>query len=247
MRRPGIVLLLAFLSLPAFAWTPAADQRIAGKAAALAPPDLRMLIERFESEYERGIELARADEGSESHHHDVLSRRGSLRDRIERETRRTIEMIRKGDPMPVVVERLGTLAHLVADANNPFNVAHSDARLSASRDDYARYFERRLTKFPTVFYGLDSRFTLPSYLDRTLARSAKFYPLLREEYLRGGRVRTSAEFDDRSTAFGIASICYSRSVTDLVNLYYYIWKEAGGDVRSAAVMRDGNLLLNAKP
>jgi hypothetical protein len=30
-----------------------------------------------------------------------------------------------------------------------------------------------------------------------------------------------------------------------VNLYYFIWKEAGGDVRSAAVMRDGNLLLNA--
>ena len=47
--------------------------------------------------------------------------------------------------------------------------------------------------------------------------------------------------------FGIASVCYSRAVTDLVNLYYYIWKEAGGDVRSAAVMRNGNLSLNAKP
>src|SRR5688572_33206692 len=81
--------------------------------------------------------------------------------------------------------------------------------------------------------------------DRTFARSAKFYPLVASEYFRDGERRTSAAFDDRSTAFGVASISYSRAVTDVVNLYYFIWKEAGGDVRSAAVMRDGNLLLNA--
>jgi hypothetical protein len=247
MRRLGIVLFLLFLPLTAAAWTPASDVRIAQKAGALAPPDLRMLIERFEGDYRHGLEVAQNDEGSESHHYFVLSRRGRLRERIEKETRGTIDMIRKGDPMSMVVERLGMLAHLVADANNPFHVANDDSRLSASRDDFAQYFERRLGKFPTVFYGLDSRFTLSGYLDKTFARSAKFYPLLRDEYLRGGKIRTSAEFDDRSTAFGIASVSYSRSVSDLVNLYYYIWKEAGGDVRSAAVMRDGNLLLNAKP
>jgi hypothetical protein len=67
---------------------------------------------------------------------------------------------------------------------------------------------------------------------------------MRGEYARGGN---AAVFDDRSTAFGVASVSYSRAVTDLVNIYYYIWKEAGGDVRSAAVMRGGNLSLNAKP
>ena len=68
--------------------------------------------------------------------------------------------------------------------------------------------------------------------------------LKREEYFRGGVTHTSAEFDDRSTAFGVASVCYSHAVTDLVNLYYYIWREAGGDVRSATAMRTGNLVLN---
>lgn len=246
MRRLGIVLFLLFLPLTAAAWTRASDERIAKKGAALAPPDLRMLIDRFEGDYRRGLEAAQSDEGSESHHYFVLSRRGRLRERIEKETRGTIAMIRKGDPMSDVVERLGMLAHLVADANNPFHVANGEPRLTASGNDYAQYFERRLAKFPTVFYGLDPRFTLSSYLDKTFARSAGFYPLLRDEYLRGGRIRTSAEFDDRSTAFGIASVSYSRSVSDLVNLYYFIWKEAGGDVRSAAVMRDGNLLLNAQ-
>jgi hypothetical protein len=144
----------------------------------------------------------------------------------------------------MVIQRLGVVAHLISDANNPFHVAKDDPRLSASHNDFEQYFERRMAKFPTVFYGLDPRFNLGSYLDKTFARSAKFYPLVSEEYFRSGTRRTSAEFDDRSTAFGVASVSYSRAVTDLVNLYYYIWKEAGGDVRSAALMREGNLQLH---
>jgi hypothetical protein len=244
MRRFGFVLLLLF-PLTATAWTRASDERIASKGAALAPPDLRMLIERFENDYKQGLLRAQSDEGSESHHYFVVSREGRLRDRIERETRGTVDAIRKGEPMNSVVERLGGLVHLVADANNPFHVANDNARLAASKDDFELYFERRLPKFPTVFYGLDPQFRLTSYLDRTFARSAKFYPLVASEYFRDGQRRTSAAFDDRSTAFGVASISYSRAVTDVVNLYYFIWKEAGGDVRAAAVMRDGNLLLNA--
>ena len=245
MRRPVFVLLLLLFSLPALAWTRQSDERIAKKAAQLAPPDLRMLIERFEGDYKRGIELARSDEGSASHHFYVREKQGRLRDRIERETQATISAVKKGEPMSAVVERLGVLSHFVADANNPFHVAKDDPRLTPLRNDYAGYFERGLARFPTVFYGLEPRLQLGSYLDRTFARSAKFYPLVRDEYFRGGQQRSSAAFDDRSTAFGVASVSYSRAVTDLINLYYFIWKEAGGDVRSAAVMRDGNLLLNA--
>jgi hypothetical protein len=244
MRRLGIVLLLLF-PLTATAWTRVSDERIALKAAALAPPDLHMLLDRFETDYKAGLARAEADEGTDAHHYFLLTRQGRLRDRIERETRGTIDSIRKGEPMNAVVERLGGLVHLVADANNPFHVANDDPRLATSYNDYEQYFERRLSTFPTVFYGLESQFQLSPYLDKTFARSARFYPLLREEYFRGGERRTSASFDDRSTAFGVASVSYSRAVTDVVNLYYYIWKEAGGDVRSATGLRRGNLLLNA--
>jgi hypothetical protein len=245
MRRAGIVLLSLLFSLHAAAWTRASDERIAKKSAALAPPDLRLLLERFDGDYEAGLTRAQSTEGA-AHQYFVLTREGRLREQIERETQSAINAIRKGDPMSSVVEHLGVLAHLIADANNPFHVANDDPALSASHNDFEQFFERGLTKFPTVFYGLDQHFRLSTYLDKTFARSAKFYPLVREEYFRGGALRTSAEFDDRSTAFGVASVCYSRAVTDLVNLYYYIWKEAGGDVRTAAVMRDGNLLLNAQ-
>jgi len=243
MKRLAIALL--FLTLPAHAWTRASDQRIAQKSAALAPPDLRLLLTKFESDYTLGIERAQAEEGTESHHYFVLSRNGKLRERIERETRATVAAIRKGDPMQAVMERFGVLAHLLADANNPFHTSDADTRLGPAHNDFEQYFERKMSRFPTVFYGLDENFQLSPYLDRTLARSAKLYPLMTEEYFRGDERHTSVDFDDRSTAFGVASVCYSHTVTDLVNLYYYIWKEAGGDVRSAASLRGSNLLLNA--
>jgi len=242
MKR--IFALIVFLPLTAHAWTRASDERIAMKSAQLAPPDLRLLLEHFESDYKQGLARAQADEGSESHRYFVLSRSGKLRERIEKQTAATVLMLRKREPMPQVVERLGELAHLVADANNPFHVSNDDPRLDASRNDFEQYFERRMPRFATVFYGLDSGFQLGGYLDRTFARTSKFYPLMSEEYFRFGERRSSAEFDDRSTAFGVASVCYSHAVTDLVNLYYYIWREAGGDVRTAPLMRGSNLIVN---
>ena len=152
-------------------------------------------------------------------------------------------MIRTNQPMGAVVEQLGILAHLVGDANNPFNV-RSTADLEPSRTDFEGYFERALPKFPTVFYGLEHRFQLGIYLDQAFARTAHFTPLMGEEYFRFGERRTSIEFDDRSTAFGVASLCYSHAVSDAVNLYYYIWREAGGDVRPASFLRGRGVFAN---
>src|SRR3954454_3178016 len=215
MKRAAL-LIVFLIPITASAWTRSADQRIAKKAAALAPPDLRTVIERYHADYEKG--LTRATTG------------GPLRALIEAETNAAIRSVHSRKPMSDLVEHLGVLAHLVADANTP------------ARGDFEHYFERRMPKFPTVFYGIDTNMSVARYVDRTLHRTSRFQPLVESEYQRAG---SSSDFDDRSTAFGIASVCYSHAVTDLVNLYYYIWKEAGGDVRSASGLRRGNLLLHA--
>ncbi|GAC1435396.1 MAG: hypothetical protein NVSMB68_07580 [Thermoanaerobaculia bacterium] len=244
MKQVLSAIIVVATAASAHAWTHASDQRIAAKAAQLAPNDLRVIIEKYGSEYQRGLERAAADEGSDIHRYFVLSRNGQLRERIERETAAIVSMIHAGKPMSQAVFHLGTLVHYVADANNPFHVANDDPRLSSSHDDYEQYFESRMMKFPTVFYGLDSEFQLSTFLDRTFERTAKLYPLIDEEYYRFDEKHDSADFDDRSTAFGVASVCYSRAVTDAVNLYYYIWGRAGGDVRALPLLKGGNLLLN---
>ncbi len=244
MQRVIATLLFLSVSGTAHAWTAASDQRIASKAAQLAPNDLRVIIEKYNAEYQEGLARAASDEGSDVHRYFVLSRNGRLRERIERETGNVIGMLRAGKPMSQVVLHLGAIAHYVADANNPFHVANDDPRLAASHDDYERYFESRMMKFPTVFYGLDSHFQLMTYLDRTFDRTARLYPLIDEEYFRFDEKHQSVEFDDRSTAFGVASVCYSRAVTDIVNIDFYIWSRAGGDVRAIPLLKGGNLFLN---
>lgn len=214
MKRLAFLLLFLAAAIPAHAWTPAADHRIAVKGADMGPPDLRLVIEQFRDEYLRGV--------------DMPVDRSTLRPRIEAETRGIVQMIRTNKPMVLVVQRLGMLARLVSDANNPLQ---GDA-------DFERYFELRLKRFPTVFYGVDRRFALGGYLDRTFARTARFAPLMSEEYTRGN----STTFDDHSTAFGVASVCYSHAVTDVANLQVFIWKEAGGSVRNVpqSIVLNGN-------
>lgn len=240
MKRAAL-LVVFLIPLTAHGWTRASDARIAKKAAALAPADLRAVIDLFPHEYDAGQQRAQASEGTSSHHFFVLSREGRLREHIEVETAAAIDAVRSKKPMSALVEHLGALAHLVADANNPFHLANDNPSLTPMHDDFEQYFERRLARFPTVFYGLSNDFSVASYFDRTFTRTSRYYPLLGEEYL---RAQSSSGFDDRSTAFGVASVCYSHAVTDLVNLYYYIWKQAGGDTRAAPALQRGNLLLN---
>ncbi|HVT01944.1 MAG TPA: hypothetical protein VHL58_01055 [Thermoanaerobaculia bacterium] len=244
MRLVRILISLFLVTTPLLAWTPAADQRIARKSAQLAPPDLKLLLDRYRADYARGLQRAEADEGSEQHQYFVLSRKGQLKTAILSSVDRSITIVQKQEPMASFAEELGVLSHLVADANTPFHTADDDPRLAGLHDDYEGYFESRMLKFPTVFYGLEQNVLPSSLIERTMARSARFYPLLSEEYFRSGESHTSSEFDDRSTAFGIAAVSYSHSVTDLVNLYYYIWKQVGGDVRTASLLEKGNLLLN---
>jgi hypothetical protein len=217
MKRLGIALLFLSVALPMTAWTRAADQRIAAKSADLAPPDLRLLITKYHDEYLRGVDNALEAEGTDIH-------RQRLRERIVAQTNGIVKMIRANEPMSRVVRELGSLSHFVGDANNPFHIGDDDAE---ERVDFEKYFERRLARFAPVFYGFDRNFVLDRYLDKMLARTTTYGPLMAEEYARGN----GATFDDRSTAFGVASVCYSHAITDMVNLEYFIWKTAGGSVR----------------
>ena len=221
--KPLALCVLFLLPTTTFAWTRQADQRIAQKAAELAPRDMRLLLHRFSKEYAAGVDRGSADERSDAHLDD-------LRQRIEQEAGAIVEMIRSNQPMPAVVERLGFLSHLVGDANNPFHM-NRDAALDPAHEDFEHYFERRMQVFPTAPYAIKRDIQLGPYLDRMFARTAKLLPLMNEEYARDGERHTSAEFDDRSTAFGVASICYSHAVTDVANLDYYIWRKAGGSTR----------------
>jgi len=235
MKRFAPALIFLLPALPLHAWTPAADHQIAIRAARLAPRDLRVLLAHMQKHYLAGVDAAVTDERKQEH-------RPYLRQQIQRETSAIISMIRTDQPMNHVMVRLGVLSHLIGDANNPFHV-DTGPELEASHTDFEHYFEARMSHFPTVYYGRDLHFE--RVLDQAFTRTASMTPLMDAEYFRGGMRRTSRDFDDRSTAFGVASVCYSHAVTDIANVYTYIWKEAGGDVREVPSLRAARVVPNA--
>lgn len=211
-----IVLVVFLVPLAAHGWTLAGDRRIAAAGAKLGPPDLLLLIKKFNKDYARGIEHAASAEPRDAHGADLAAR-------IESQSDKVIGMFKANSSMAGTIEQLGVLAHLVGDANNPFHVGKTH---DASHADFERYFETRMTKFPLVYYGREKNFRMPLFLERTIGRTAKLAPLVNDAYAGGD----SQTFDDHSTAFGVASLCYSHAVTDTANLFAYIWKESGGYV-----------------
>jgi hypothetical protein len=69
---------------------------------------------------------------------------------------------------------------------------------------------------------------LPRLVEETLARSRELYPLVGREYRRVGFAPGLEAFDDRSTAYAVASLAYSHAVSDIAEVLRYIWIAAGG-------------------
>lgn len=245
---PAALGLLPYLAgSPALAWTPRTQSAIAREAARLAPPDLARQIEKHKKAFEAGVQGPFQDADADRHRKDPDGS-GSLDQVLFAEVDGAISAIRLHRPFEEVVRRLGAVAHYVADANNPLAVSGSDPEESRYFVDYLRYAETAEPRFPLVFYGappsLDRQKSLKPLLADALRRGRQVYPMVGREYRKIGFASGVGRFDDRSTAFGVASVAFSHAVTDVTLVLRYIWIAAGGaDDRSAVVSSGTRLLL----
>lgn len=240
--------LLAAGAGPAAAWTPKTQGVIATEAARLAPPDLWRQIDRHRPSFADGVR-APFEDGDPSKHYRNPDGAGSLDRAIVTETERAIGAIRGLRPFEEVVFRLGVVSHYMADADYPLNTSEADPEEGRYFADYARYLERTEPRLPLIFYGLRRGFDAqpdPSALVADiLRRGRELYPMVGLEYRRIGFASGLDRFDDRSTAFGVASIAFSRAVSDVGVMLRYIWLRAGGgDFRSGLPIEgEGRLRL----
>jgi hypothetical protein len=231
---------------PAAAWSPATQLAIAREAAHLAPPDLAQLIERHKRDFAAGVTEPFSD-GDPGRHVKNPDGSGSLDRVIAAEVEAAVEAIRDHHPFAEVVHRLGTVAHFLADANNPLEASAADPYEDRYFADYLHYAESALPRFPLIFYGLEPVLDGPRDVEalvaRTLARSRQLYPLVGDEYRRVGFLPGIQAFDDRSTAFGVASLTFSHAVNDVAVVLRYVWLRAGGADPRAGIPVAGSRLL----
>lgn len=247
----AITLALALPSVPATAWTAESQQSIATLGARLAPPDFYDQLERHRHSYLEGV-LAPLRYGEPAYHEKNDDGSGRLDEVIRVEVERAVSYIWNHQPFSDVAYQAGVVSHYVADANNPLNTSARDALEGRYFADFAGYLQWVEPKLQTIFYGLDAQLDGPTELERfvreTLERGRALYPLVGQEYRRIGRLPGRRYFDDRSTAFGIAAVSYSRAVSDVALVLRYIWIEAGGaDERPAPREEERRYLLVPRP
>ena len=236
-------------ALPAAAWTPVTQVTIAREAARLSPPDLARQIEKHRRAYEEGVKapFSDADPGRHMKNPDGS---GQLDRAAMEAVEAAIAAIRGHQPFEEIVRRLGVVSHFMADADDPLAASAADADEGRYFADYLRYVETAEPRFPLVFYGvqpgLESQRDLSPLIAAALRRGREIYPMIGREYRRIGFVSGLGLFDDRSTAFGAASLAFSHAVTDVTLALRYIWITAGG-VDDRAHLPAGGTRLTVLP
>jgi hypothetical protein len=241
----GVVSLLSWAG-PAAAWTPATQAVIAREAARLTPPDLARQIEKHRRTFDDGVQAPFADTDSARHMKNPDGA-GKLDRVIAEEAEAAVKAIRSHKPFEEIVRKLGVVAHYVADANNPLAASGDDPEERRYFVDYLRYAETAEPRFPLVFYGLspklDASRDLSPLIEAALQRGRELYPAVGGEYRRIDYASGLGRFDDRSTAFGVASVSFSHAVTDVTLALRYIWLAAGGVDDRANLPAGGRLTV----
>ncbi|HVT60809.1 MAG TPA: hypothetical protein VHR45_20725 [Thermoanaerobaculia bacterium] len=231
---------------PMAAWTPATQQTIAWEAAHLAPPDLERQILRRKAAFMAGV-LAPFDETDPGRHRKNADGSGRLDKALLEAVAEAVAAIHALRPFDEIVQRLGTVSHFMADANNPLATSADDPEEGRYFVDFLRYAESAEPRFPLVFYGVRPRLERPadvsSLLGETLRRGRALSSLVGLEYRNLDFASGIGRFDDRSTAFGVASVAFSHAVTDVALLLRYIWLEGGGADERNDLPASGTRLL----
>jgi len=217
-------------SRPAEAWTASTRIQLVDDAIKMMPPSLRKVLEKRREEVRRGMLMPMTDEDGAAHR--PAWDKGSLSDSVDLAAREVVAGSDGRAPFDELARRFGTLAHYVADAGFPPAAAGPSGVTRYAH--FAAFCETRRSRFPLVFYGHDNpalaKTDFRAFTSGVLERSRAEDENLARAYAAAPSWNDPVAFDDRSVPFAIASLSYSRSVTDIVQAWLAAWKLCHGDL-----------------
>ncbi|MBI2569365.1 MAG: hypothetical protein HYV63_20305 [Candidatus Schekmanbacteria bacterium] len=227
------------LTTSADAWPEAIHLQIVVDASLLTPPALKgILQDHFDKLREGSIDPDRKLKDFKNHYFYPGGEKGEGPREIGKLAQEAKTALDKHQPMADVVYRLGLLGHYIADLYNPLATGEADPNEAKYYGEFLKFTAANLRNFRIRFQGYERDTDLqPAVTARAVASaqfSNRFYGNVKESFTRReGGFYTADYFGPQSVPFGVASICYSRAVSDVAKAWYSIWSHAGGDMTGA--------------
>ncbi|MEM7245243.1 MAG: hypothetical protein AAF533_07850 [Acidobacteriota bacterium] len=245
----GLALCLGTAS-PATAWTEKFHQQVAEQSARLMPASLQSILARHSGRLAEGAAAPLVSAGDPRLYLHAGGSHGSLDRTVLLQTQRILDQIQGRAPMESLAYEFGILSHYVALAQDPLHSAADDPREAQWAGNFLRFAESRLDRYKIVFPGYYSeplqRDDVTGFIHSICNRSRRHYPTLARAHVdENGQVRQRPNFSDRHPVYGVASLAYSRSVTDTARLWLYVWVRAGGDASNLPVQPGTSSVMNA--
>ena len=215
-------------------WPDPVQGEVLEQARRLMPAALQRQLWRHRRALAGGARRARRHGADRAEHLQGPLQAGGTAAALAESLARITALIDTHRPMAEVAREMGVASHLVADLSNPFRTlpGHPGAALYARR--FATYLADRRDRFRVVFEGYthplleDGRVTA---FGMALAdRSRSYLDDLIGAFRRYDANADPAALDERSVPFGVASLTYSRSVTDTARAWLHAWRRAHGDL-----------------
>src|SRR5262245_8010768 len=199
------VALLLFSPLPAAAWSDATRERMSQDVSRLLPTALAKQVTRNQKSWLEGWRDAPAA--------------GTDGTALETRVEAARASLKKGEGGKAFVRRIGSGCRVVADANDPLGgAAAAQMHAQGRAKDFDRYAQSVRGRAPVVFAGWADGSALlanlPAFGTRVRDRASADLDPLKRAYDADGRPDASKRFDDRSVPFAIASLSWSRAVSD---------------------------------
>lgn len=217
-----LALILASVVLACPVHPATLDQELVQRSLPALPPDLARQLAKHPQALRRGAQVAT------NYPHTLHLRGGknAVEEAVFAQSERLVRALRSQTHFEDVTAGFGVLAHLVLDLYFPVQGSDSVA--------FSSFLSSRLPRIPVVFYDLGK--LLPFQPRQELWRSLltvapqvrALGEALREDFTRVGGAGNWQKLDDRSTAFGVASITFNRAMSHFAVVASWVWHNAGG-------------------
>ena len=245
MRLTGLV-LLASLTIPgltaapaepvaaeACGWPRKVERRVLEQATRLMPPSLQRILRRHERALRQGAQDERRRAPAALHAEDVEPGDGPA-ERLAASTARISALLDGHAPLHQVAWEMGAASHLVADLSNPFRTVPRDEQAPAFEPRFLDYVEEQLPDLRIVFTSYEHPLLEQGDVTgfgRLLATASRSYlDDLVGSFRRFDETGDPSFLDQRSIPFGVASLSFSRTVTDTARIWLLAWRQAHGDI-----------------